>query len=94
MAKDQLHQFQVLNPSVCTLFTKVNGPLHIETRLFCRKETLHQNWDSWVSLSRPCRIQVQYLEVTFPLMSIRSSLSVALPARLLAGRGKGLNVER
>ena len=34
----RLHQFQVLNPSVCTPFTKVNGPLHIETRLFCRKE--------------------------------------------------------
>ena len=32
------------------------------------KRTLHQNWDSWVSFSRPCRIQVQYLEVTFPLM--------------------------
>lgn len=58
------------------------------------KRTLHQNWDSWVSFSRPCRIQVQYLEVTFPLMSICSSLSVALPARLLAARGKGLNVER
>ena len=83
MAKDQLHQVQVLNPSVCTLFTKVNGPLHIETRLFCRKETLHQNWDSWVSFSRPCRIQVQYLEVTFPLMYVAHSLLHFLPVSWL-----------